>query len=192
MIETVVTTIEDEFKVHIKKYFKKRELLVLSVIAVTFLLSIPNLCPGGIFYFTILDFFSAGISVFYVAFFETIAIVWIYGARRLANNISALNGQKPNKYITTCWVFVSPVFILIIWSFNWYSIATSKEIIKYGDYSFNAGAMGFGWCISLISIMSIPLAAVHTVINIPGDFTLLEVNYFKFILLNQSFYHFFL
>ena len=176
MIETVVTTIEDEFNVHIKKYFKRRELLVLSVILVTFLLSIPNLCPGGIFYFTIIDFFSAGISVFYVAFFETIAIVWIYGARRLANNISALNGQMPNKYITTCWVFVSPIFILVIWSFNWYSIATSNEIIKYGDYSFNAGSMAFGWCIALISIISIPLAAIHTVIYIPGDFTLLEVN----------------
>ncbi len=45
MIETVVTAIEDEFGVQVKKYLKRRELLVLMVCLITFLLSMPNLCP---------------------------------------------------------------------------------------------------------------------------------------------------
>ena len=45
MVETVITAIEDRFEFEIKKYFKKREILVLIVCAGLFLLSLPNLCP---------------------------------------------------------------------------------------------------------------------------------------------------
>lgn len=45
MVETVVTAIEDEFKPFVNKYLKRREILVLVVCIVTFLLSLPNLCP---------------------------------------------------------------------------------------------------------------------------------------------------
>jgi hypothetical protein len=132
-----------------------------------------------------LDFFSAGISVFYIGFFEVMAIAWIYGnscfeliasililnallsftgANRLAKNIKLMNNQKPNIFFVTCWYFVSPVFIFAIWVFSWYQY----EPISYGSYKFSAGAQAFGWCIALISIISIPLGAIHTVINTPG------------------------
>ena len=45
MVETVITAIEDRFEFEIKKYFKRREILVLIVCAGLFLLSLPNLCP---------------------------------------------------------------------------------------------------------------------------------------------------
>lgn len=45
MVETVVTTIEDEFNVHIKKYIKRREIVVLIVCGFTAMLSIPLMCP---------------------------------------------------------------------------------------------------------------------------------------------------
>jgi SNF family Na+-dependent transporter len=45
MVETVVTTIEDEFRVQVRKYFKRREFLVLAICVLTFFLSLPNICP---------------------------------------------------------------------------------------------------------------------------------------------------
>jgi hypothetical protein len=45
MVETVVTALEDEFNVHIKKYLKKREFLVLIVCVILFFLALPNICP---------------------------------------------------------------------------------------------------------------------------------------------------
>jgi len=50
MVETVVTTIEDEFGIYMKKIFRKREVLVLIVSVVTFFLAIPNLCPVSIIF----------------------------------------------------------------------------------------------------------------------------------------------
>jgi solute carrier family 6 GABA transporter-like protein 6/8/11/12/13 len=164
MVETVITALEDEFQHHIKKVFKKRELLVLIVCCGLFLLALPNLCPGGIYYFTILDFFSAGISVFYIAFFEIIAIVWLYGAKRLARNIYLMNGQTTNYYFLACWYFITPAFILVIWLFNWYQY----EPLTYEDKPFNAGAQAFGWCIALVSIIAIPLGAIDTLRKAPG------------------------
>lgn len=45
MVETVITTIEDEFKTKMDKYLKRREVLVLIVCVFTSVLSIPTLCP---------------------------------------------------------------------------------------------------------------------------------------------------
>jgi hypothetical protein len=45
MVDTVVTTIEDEFGAKLKKLYKKREILVLIVCVITFLLGLPVACP---------------------------------------------------------------------------------------------------------------------------------------------------
>lgn len=45
MVETVITTIEDELNYYVKKYLKRKEVLVLLVCLVTFLLCLPNICP---------------------------------------------------------------------------------------------------------------------------------------------------
>lgn len=73
-----------------------------------------------------------------------------------------------------CWYVVSPIFVLVIWSFNWYDIFTTNEIITYGDYKFNNGAMGFGWGIAIVSICAIPAGAVHTIYKLPSNLSLSE------------------
>ena len=34
---------------------------------------------GGIYFFQLIDYFAAALSLMYLAFFEVIAITWIYG-----------------------------------------------------------------------------------------------------------------
>jgi hypothetical protein len=83
----------------------------------------------------------------------------LYGGGRLAKNVERMNGEKVNIYFKISWYVITPVFILIIWILNWYQY----EPITYGKYEFPIGAQIFGWCIALISIASIPIAAIHTV-----------------------------
>ena len=108
-------------------------------------------------------------------------LIFFSGASRLAKNIQSLNGEKPNWYIVMCWYVVSPIFVLVIWSFNWYDIFTTNEIITYGDYKFNNGAMGFGWGIAIVSICAIPAGAVHTIYKLPSNLSLSEVSFFHLI-----------
>ncbi len=86
-----------------------------------------------------------------------------------------MNGERPNKLIVFCWYVVSPTFVIIIWSFNWYDVATSGELITYGTYKFNAGALTFGWAIAFLSILSIPLGAIHTIFSLPAGMTIFQV-----------------
>lgn len=93
----------------------------------------------------------------------------------MANNVAQMNGERPSKLIKLCWYIISPAFVVIIWSFNWYDVATSNELITYGTYKFNAGAMSFGWSVAFLSILSIPLGALHTIYKLPSDMSLLTV-----------------
>jgi len=89
-----------------------------------------------------------------------------------------MNGERPNKLIVVCWYVISPGFVILIWSFNWFDVATSNELITYGTYKFNAGAMAFGWTIAFLSIISIPLGAIHTILSLPAHMTIFQVNLF--------------
>ena len=47
----------------------------------------------------------------YVAFFETVAIVWCYGAGRLAKNVADMTGKEPSVFFTFSWKFSAPCLI---------------------------------------------------------------------------------
>ena len=49
----------------------------------------------------------------FIAFFETVAIVWCYGTNRMSANIKDMTGKYPNVLFRICWVAVSPLLILV-------------------------------------------------------------------------------
>ena len=74
-----------------------------------------------------------------------------------------------------CWYFVSPIFILIIWIFSWIQYTP----VTYGKKEFSSGALTFGWCIALVSIIAIPAGAVHSLLN-SKEKKILNVNIYIF------------
>jgi hypothetical protein len=88
----------------------------------------------------------------------------IQGGNRLAKNIYFMNGEIVNIYFKVCWYGVTPLFIFVIWMLNW----IEYEPIKYGTYEFSSGALGFGWCIAVASLVVIPIAAVHSLLKAEG------------------------
>lgn len=104
-------------------------------------------------------------------------LVLYLGAKKLSKNIEAMTGKKPNKFILVCWYFASPLFILIIWIFNW----AQYTPITYGKYHYSSTAMTFGWFICSISIVAIPAGAIHTLWNSPEK-KLINVFYLFYLL----------
>lgn len=80
-------------------------------------------------------------------------------------------GQNPNLFFLTCWKVLAPLCILVIWTLNWYAY----EPVTYGNYVFPLAAQIFGWIIALISLLAIPLGALHTFIKTPGK-NFIQVN----------------
>jgi len=114
-----------------------------------------------------MDYYTAAISLMYIAFFEVVAIVWVYGANRLASNVREMTGSLPNIYIRSCWMVASPCLILAIWIFS--LIDYEAPTYNNGQYTYPSGAIAMGWGIASLSMIAIPAFAVIALLNAKGD-----------------------
>merc|ERR1719422_1421329 len=141
-------------------------LMLVFVGIFSMLCGIPNLFEGGIYFFQIIDYYTAAISLMYIALFETIAIVWLYGTKRLSANIEEMTGKKPNILFRVCWMFISPVLILVIWGFTLYDYTAPSY--NNGAYEYPWWCILMGWCIAALSILPIPVLACQAVYRAEG------------------------
>nr|QCI31496.1 sodium- and chloride-dependent GABA transporter ine [Grandidierella japonica] len=166
-VEVIVTCIKDAFPGLVKRYIKRHEVLTLFVCIFCFLIGLPNLFQGGIYWFSLLDYYSAGISLMYLAFFEVVAVVWVYGADNLCRNIKHMTGRLPSAYFKFCWYFFSPLLISIIAVFSW--VDYKEPTYDQGAYTFPPWAIGLGWTMASLSLIPIPLFMVIQVYRARGD-----------------------
>ncbi|XP_025089394.1 sodium- and chloride-dependent GABA transporter ine-like [Pomacea canaliculata] len=164
-VEVIVTTIQDHFGDIVKKYLKHKEVLVLLVCIVTFLFGLPNITQGGVWFFTLIDYYAAALSLMILAFFEVIGITWFYGAKRLARDIRDMTGSAPNIFFIACWYIISPILIFGIFIF---SMIQYRPLTMAG-YTYPAWAQVLGWIIAFTSVLCIPLGMVHAVRTAKGS-----------------------
>eukprot|EP00062_Callorhinchus_milii_P016387 gi/632967621/ref/XP_007900079.1/ PREDICTED: sodium- and chloride-dependent GABA transporter 1-like isoform X1 [Callorhinchus milii] len=169
MVEVMVTSLMDSWGKSLLHIFRRKELVVFGVCFVAFVLGIPNVTQGGIYFFQLMDHYTAVVSLMFLAFFEVIAICWLYGVRRISSNVQEMLGSPPNIFFKACWWFAAPLLVTIILV----SSIIQYTPAKYGKtYVYPPWAEVLGWCVSLCSIIWIPLGAVHTLYN--GKGTLIE------------------
>ncbi|XP_076025210.1 sodium- and chloride-dependent GABA transporter ine [Genypterus blacodes] len=166
MIEVMVTSLMDSFYQQLMMIFKRKELLILAACGTALLLGIPCVTQGGIYVFQLLDHYTATVSIMFLAFFEVIAICWIYGVNRLSDNLQEMTGKGANIFFRLCWRVVDPVLITVLLLFT----VIKFKPARYEDYVFPPWAQGVGWVVTLASIIWIPLGALHTLWVLPGSF----------------------
>ncbi|XP_004076748.3 sodium- and chloride-dependent GABA transporter ine [Oryzias latipes] len=165
MAEVMVTSLMDEYFKQVIGIFKRKELFVLAICAIAFLLGIPCVMQVGIYVFQLMDHYTAIVSIMFLALFEIIAICWLYGVKRLSANLVEMTGKGANIFFRVCWLIVAPVLVAVILIF---SIIQFKPA-RYEDYVFPPWAQGVGWVIALGSIIWIPLGIIHTLWVLPGS-----------------------
>lgn len=164
-VEVAVTFIKDEFGAQILRFLKREELLVLAVCITGFILGIPHVTKGGIYVFQLMDHYTAVVSLMFLAFFEVVAICWIFGVPRICLMVKRMQGKTPNIYFRLCWLVLCPMLVLciLISSIIQYTPA------RYGKYTYPGWAEGVGWCVSLVSIIWIPLGAMQEICSNKGS-----------------------
>ena len=78
MMETVISGLSDEFPI-LGKTFKRKMLFVASLCVIMFFLGLPMVCKGGIYIFTLVEWYSASYSLMLVAFLEVVIVMYVYG-----------------------------------------------------------------------------------------------------------------
>uniref|UniRef100_A0A8C1SRN5 Transporter n=1 Tax=Cyprinus carpio TaxID=7962 RepID=A0A8C1SRN5_CYPCA len=165
MVEVAVTFIVDGFGKKVLGVFKRKELIVLAVCSVGFLLGIPHITSGGIYVFQLMDHYTAVVSLIYEGFISPRSCS-LAGVRRLSVMLEKMLGKKPNLFFRVCWQFLSPMLVLVILI----SSIVQYTPARYGkSYTYPLWAEVVGWFISLVSIIWIPLGALHELWTTEGS-----------------------
>ncbi|XP_054630715.1 sodium- and chloride-dependent GABA transporter ine isoform X2 [Dunckerocampus dactyliophorus] len=165
-VEVALTFIKDEFGPQVLRFLKREELLALIVCIVSFLLGLPHVTKGGIYVFQLMDHYTAVVSLMFLAFFEVIAVCWFFGVPRICCIIERMLGKSVNFYFRICWFLLCPLLVLCILV----SSIIQYTPVQYGPYKYPLWAEWVGWGVSLVSLIWIPIGAIHEICNNKGSF----------------------
>ncbi|XP_065264463.1 sodium- and chloride-dependent betaine transporter-like [Emys orbicularis] len=107
-VESLVMAIVDMYPKVLQKK-GHRELLILAVAVICYLLGLMLVTEGGMYIFQLFDYYAAsGTCLLFLAIFEVICVGWVYGADRFYDNIEDMIGYRPWPLIKMCWQVVTP------------------------------------------------------------------------------------
>ncbi|XP_067948115.1 sodium- and chloride-dependent glycine transporter 1-like isoform X2 [Watersipora subatra] len=168
MMEAVISGLVDEFPVLASgsfrfakyKYAKipKKICFTGGLCLFMFIVGLPMSTNAGVYWFQLLDWYSASHCLLVIVFFELVGLVYVYGWRQFISDIELMVGQKSLgywMYFIVCWLVLSPAGILFILVFASYDY----EAVSYNGVEYPAWAESLGWLVALSSMLMIPLWA---------------------------------
>ncbi|XP_053405697.1 sodium-dependent proline transporter-like isoform X2 [Mercenaria mercenaria] len=169
LVETCVTALMDRFP-------KLREFKLLTVMAlctVFFLLGLTLTTDGGIYMLEVMDTYSGGWNILFIAICECISLCYVYGIRRFLVDIETMLGYKVCGFcpFVACkywwalnWCIITPVLVAATMVFSWVKYA-DLEGEKYPEWS-----DALGWLMTLTVIVSIIGGAILAICTGEGSF----------------------
>ncbi|KPP59142.1 sodium- and chloride-dependent GABA transporter 3-like [Scleropages formosus] len=166
-VESLVTAIVDMYPQIFRRGYR-RELLILGMSVVSYLLGLIMLTEGGMYVFQLMDSYAAsGMCLLFVAIFESICIGWVYGSDKFYRNIEDMIGYKPVFFIKWCWMILTPGICAGIFLF----FLIKYKPLKYNNvYTYPDWGYGIGWMMALSSMVCIPLWMVVKIWKTEGTF----------------------
>uniref|UniRef100_A0A8C8SAE1 Solute carrier family 6 member 12 n=1 Tax=Pelusios castaneus TaxID=367368 RepID=A0A8C8SAE1_9SAUR len=165
-VESLVTAIVDMYPEVLQKK-GHRELLILVIAVICYLLGLMLVTEGGMYIFQLFDYYAAsGTCLLFLAIFEVICVGWVYGADRFYDNIEDMIGYRPWPLIKMCWQVVTPGVCLATFLFS---------LIKYSPLKYNNSYMyppwgyALGWLMALSSMICIPIYTIFILLKTQGS-----------------------
>uniref|UniRef100_A0A0N5AMZ9 Transporter n=1 Tax=Syphacia muris TaxID=451379 RepID=A0A0N5AMZ9_9BILA len=168
-MEGFFTAIIDEFPEMIRGKCYGRELFILIVCVISYILGISTVTQGGFYIFQLFDFYAAsGSALLWLLFFECIAISWSVGIDRWYDHMKAMIGYYPSGWWKFCWVFATPAVCMGVFIFG----LVKYEPLRLSAYNYDYPLWGhiLGWFLSLSSMLCIPGYAIYLWFTTKGTF----------------------
>merc|ERR1711976_623725 len=107
-VESFITGVVDNWPELLRPHRKKFTMIMAVFMCI---LGLPMITEGGVYIFQLMDFYAAsGMSLLWCVFFQTIAICWIFGGKRIYDCIEQMVGFRINRYFYFCWMITAPCF----------------------------------------------------------------------------------
>ncbi|CAH1268019.1 SLC6A5 [Branchiostoma lanceolatum] len=163
MLEAVLSGLIDEFPTILRP---NKTWFTLAICVLQFLLALPMVSQGGIYLLTMVDWYSAGVSLMIVAVTECLVLAWLYGCDRFYDNIKMMLGSYPSIWWKICWKVITPVVLLGILLFT----MVNHSPVTYGKYEYPGWADSLGWLMAMASVVNIPVFAIISLVQAKGTF----------------------
>lgn len=150
-LETALTCIYDGFP-RTKRY---KPLVVFIICFSCFLMSLPCVSTSGLYVFQIMDDYGGGMTVMWIAIAELVLIAWVYGARRLADDLNFMLGTNSKIILPVLWSLV-PILLATILGFSLSSFQPPYTRDALGDILYPSWVHGIGICLILMVVLQIP------------------------------------
>ncbi|KAM9475114.1 solute carrier family 6 member 6a isoform 1-T1 [Clarias gariepinus] len=165
-VEGQITSLVDLYPSLLRKGYR-REIFIAVICVISYLVGLTMVTNGGMYVFQLFDYYAAsGVCLLWVAFFECVAVAWVYGADNFYNAIEEMIGYRPNGWMKWSWMLITPVLCVgcFVFSLVKYKPLTYNKMYKYPDWS-----VGVGWCLALASMICIPMVVVVKIIQSDGS-----------------------
>uniref|UniRef100_A0A667Y5L7 Transporter n=1 Tax=Myripristis murdjan TaxID=586833 RepID=A0A667Y5L7_9TELE len=164
-VEGQITSLVDLYPSFLRKGYR-REVFIAVICCISYLLGLTMVTKGGMYVFQLFDYYAAsGVCLLWVAFFECIAVAWVYGADNFYDAIEDMIGYRPNPWMKWSWTIVTPFLCMgcFVFSLVKYKPLTYNKVYEYPDWS-----IGVGWTLALASMICIPMVVVIKIIQSDG------------------------
>lgn len=165
-VEGQITSLVDLYPSLLRKGYR-REIFIAVICVISYLLGLTMVTKGGMYVFQLFDYYAAsGVCLLWVAFFECVAVAWVYGADNFYDAIEDMIGYRPNGWMKWSWMLITPVLCVgcFVFSLVKYKPLTYNKFYKYPDWS-----IGLGWGLALTSMICIPMMVVIKIIQSDGS-----------------------
>ncbi|XP_007503846.2 sodium- and chloride-dependent betaine transporter isoform X1 [Monodelphis domestica] len=166
-MECLVTASMDMFPRQLRKP-GRRELLILFMAVVGYLIGLLLVTEGGMYIFQLFDYYaSSGMCLLFLSILEVICIGWVYGADRFYDNIEDMIGYRPWPLVKICWLFLTPGLCLATFLFSMIKYTP----LKYNNvYVYPPWGYSIGWMLALSSMVCVPLFFIIGLLKSQGSF----------------------
>jgi len=172
-LECVITGLMDEFRDTFRRHGISREMFTGFVVFFSFIMACTCVTPGGIYIFSLLENYAAGLSLLTTVCLEAVAVSWVYGLKNFSDDVFSMLGHRPGLYWRITWKFVSPAFLAFVIILQMTDVS-EFSIEKYDGtkYTYPAWAQWTGRILAASTIACIPMGALIALIkarNIEGS-----------------------
>uniref|UniRef100_A0A8C7W587 Transporter n=1 Tax=Oncorhynchus mykiss TaxID=8022 RepID=A0A8C7W587_ONCMY len=81
---------------------------------VSFLVALIFTMGSGNYWLEIFNSYVGSVPLLIIAFFEIIAVAYIYGIGRFSDDLEFMTGHRPNIFWKVCWLVISPLMLIVV------------------------------------------------------------------------------
>ncbi|XP_061389733.1 sodium-dependent nutrient amino acid transporter 1-like [Musca vetustissima] len=159
MVSCVMTVIKDRFP-NIPHW---KVAAILSMLG--FLCGIIYVTPAGQYILNLVDFFGCSFIALVLAIAELISFAWIYGTKRLCEDIEFMLGIKTGYYWRICWTFVTPGLMMGVLL---YSLINYTPLTYKGE-TYPMIYYALGWLLWAVGVGQVPIWFLYEYRKQHGD-----------------------